>query len=236
MFINTTYRSNEPEIMDDFTMEGDVLQNTLDKIAVINKKLGGNKITISGVEKLLKKNTSKTIVTIIDIGCGNGDMLRALADYGKQHHFNLQLMGIDANDYTINYARKLSVAYPQISFNTMDVLSKNFGAVKSDIVVATLFLHHFKNNEIQNMLVSLTNNTSTGIVINDLHRCRTAYYLFKLISLFIKNVMVRNDGAISVLRGFKKKELQAISKQLPHTQSTIQWKWAFRYQWIIQKL
>jgi hypothetical protein len=40
---------------------------------------------------------------------------------------------------------------------------------------------------------------------------------------------------VSILRGFKKKELQAFSKQLNLTKYTIDWKWAFRYQWIIEK-
>jgi len=59
--------------------------------------------------------------------------------------------------------------------------------------------------------------------------------LFKLISLFISNPMIRKDGAISVLRAFKKKELISMGTKLQDTVSTVCWKWAFRYQWIIQK-
>jgi hypothetical protein len=46
--------------------------------------------------------------------------------------------------------------------------------------------------------------------------------------------MTKEDGLISVLRAFKKADLEKITEKL-NAKSTIQWKWAFRYQWIIQK-
>ena len=235
MFVNTTYRSTEEEIMDDLLMEGDMLQKTLDQIAAINKRLGGNKATIDGLHTLLKNKSRDSTVSIIDLGCGSGDMLRAVADYGRENNYNFKLTGVDANEFTVNYARKLSTGYPEINYLKMDVLDSAFGERCYDIALATLFLHHFKNEEIEKMLGLLMKKVKTGIVINDLHRSRTAYYLFKLVSLFISNPMVKNDGAISVLRGFKKKELITLDKKLQDTAGSIRWKWAFRYQWIIKK-
>ena len=84
--INTKYRTDEPEIMDDFLMEGEVLQDALDKIAKINQFLGGNQLTLQGVESLLKNHNKNDEVTIVDIGCGNGDMLRKLADYAIKNN------------------------------------------------------------------------------------------------------------------------------------------------------
>ena len=76
MFLNTQYRSNEPEIMDDFAMEGEILKDALDKIAKINQLLGGNLLTLRGVQDLLKTIPNQKEISIIDVGCGNGDMLR----------------------------------------------------------------------------------------------------------------------------------------------------------------
>lgn len=236
MFVNTRYRSTEEEIMDDLSMEGEMLRKTLDQIAAINKRLGGNQATIDGVNTLLKRETKDAVITIVDLGCGNGDMLRAVADFGRKNNFIFKLTGVDANEYTVDYARKLSAAYPEISYVKIDVLSVAFSTLKFDIALATLFLHHFKSEEIESLLNCLIKQTTTGIVINDLHRCKIAYYLFKMISIFIKNPMVRNDGAVSVLRGFKKTELMEINKKIVNTINTISWKWAFRYQWIIKKL
>lgn len=235
MFVTTKYRSTEPEIMDDLSMEGEMLRSTLDQITVINKWLGGNEATIRGLHTLLKTAPKDLPVSIIDLGCGSGDMLRSVADFGKKNNFIFKLTGIEANEYTVNYARKLSANYPEISYLKMDVLGFDFPGLKFDIALANLFLHHFKNEEIVSLLKPLAKSAALGIVINDLQRSRLAYYLFKLLSVFISNPMTRNDGALSVLRGFKKKELIALSKELQDTSSSIRWKWAFRYQWIINK-
>ena len=236
MFVNTTYRSTEEEIMDNLLMEGEMLRKTLDQIAVINKRLGGNQATISGLHSLLKTESKNAVISIVDLGCGSGDMLRAVADFGRRNNFAFKLTGIDANDYTVNYARKLSANYPEISYIKMDILSDEFSGITFDIAITTLFLHHFTNQQIENLLIPVVERVRIGVIINDLHRSRTAYYLFKAVSFFIKNAMVKTDGAISVLRGFKKNELININKKLKNTVSSIRWKWAFRYQWIIKKV
>lgn len=235
MFVNTTYRSTEEEIMDDLSMEGEILRQTLDKLAQINQRLGGNQATISGLHTLLKTVSKDAVIHIVDLGCGSGDMLRAVADHGRKNNFVFKLTGIDANEYTINYARKLSANYPEISFIKMDVLADEFSDIQFDIAITTLFLHHFTEQQIEQLLFPVVQKASIGVVVNDLHRSRAAYYLFKALSLFLTNPMVKKDGAISVLRGFKKNELIAISKKIKDSVSTIHWKWAFRYQWIIKK-
>lgn len=236
MFVDTRNRSSEEEMMDDLLMEGAMLQNTLDQLAIINKRLGGNQATIQGINTLLKTENKDTVITMVDMGCGSGDMLRAVADYGRKNNFSFKLIGIDANEFTIKYARRLSENYPEISYIKMDILGDQFSGISFDIAIATLFLHHFTNQQIENLLVPIVNKTRIGVVVNDLHRSSAAYYLFKGLSFFIKNPMVKKDGAISVLRGFKKKELNDISKKLKGSVSTIHWKWAFRYQWIIKKV
>ena len=55
MRINTDQRTEETEIMDDFALAGESLREALDQIAKINKWLGGNKLTLKSVEKLIKK-------------------------------------------------------------------------------------------------------------------------------------------------------------------------------------
>lgn len=236
MFVNTTYRSTEDEIMDDLSMEGEMLRQTLDKLAQINQRLGGNQATINGLQTLLKTESKDAVISIVDLGCGSGDMLRAVADFGRKNNFIFKLTGIDANEYTINYARKLSVNYPEISYIKMDILADEFSGIAFDIVITTLFLHHFTNQQIEDLLIPVVNKARIGVVVNDLHRSSAAYYLFKVISLFLKNPMVKKDGAVSVLRGFKKNDLISISKKLKDSVSTIHWKWAFRYQWIIKKI
>lgn len=233
--INTKHRTEEEEIMDDFSLKGEELREALDKIAVINRLLGGNKLTLEGIQKLLTATKDKHI-TIVDVGCGNGDMLRALADFGKKKKYTFHLIGIDANAFTIEYAKQLSSSYPMIQYECWDIFEKAFRKLKYDIVLCTLTLHHFKNNQIDYLLQLFNNNAKLGIVINDLHRNRIAYRLFQLVCfVFQLNKMSREDGLISILRGFKKKELVQFSEKNNLKNYFVHWKWAFRYQWIIQK-
>ena len=235
MPIQTKYRTEEEEIMDDFSLEGQEFQEALDKIASINQLLGGNKLTLQGVEKLLQ-NKPQSIITVVDVGCGNGDMLRALADYAKLRNIQVQLIGIDANAFTINYAQKLSEDYPMISYQCEDIFSEVFSQMNYDIILCTLTLHHFKNKQIDYLTQLFTKQSRIGVVINDLHRSAIAYRLFQLICfVFGLNRMSKEDGLVSILRGFKKSELVEFSKKINVSKQIIQWKWAFRYQWIIFK-
>jgi len=222
--------------MDDFAMEGEILKNALDKIAKINQLLGGNKLTLRGVQELIATIPNKTEISIMDVGCGNGDMLRTLADYGLKNNLNFQLIGIDANAFAINYAQKLSNNYPNISFRCENVFGKAFEELKCDIILSTLTLHHFKDDEIMELMTVFNANSQIGIVINDLHRSIISYRLFQVLCfVFQLNTMSRKDGLISILRGFKKEDLIHFSKKLKFTNDKIQWKWAFRYQWIVKK-
>lgn len=237
MGLNTKYRTEEIEIMDDFSLQSEELIGALDQIASINQLLGGNKLTLHGIKELLKKTDTSQTITIADIGCGNGDMLRMLAKYGKKRNLKFKLIGIDANAFTIEYAKKLSKDFHNIEYLCMDIFSEDFNRLKYDIVLCTLTLHHFTTSQIAEVMHTLNQNASIGIVVNDLHRSKIAYRLFELIGIvFNLNTMSRNDGLISILKGFKKKELEHFSEKLNLKNYSINWKWAFRYQWIITKI
>ena len=212
--VDTSHRSSEMEIMDDFTMEGALFRDTLDKLEIINRFLGGNSVTINGLKNLLKNQSKNKTITIVDLGCGNGDILRDVAKFGRKNNYSFNLIGIDANLAAIEYAKELSKEYSELSFKTIDILSEDFKKQSYDVVLCTLFLHHFKNEELISFLKTTTNKATIGVVVNDLHRHKLAYYLFKLIGFFIKNKMVRQDGLTSVLRAFKREDLENIAKEI----------------------
>ena len=203
--VDTSHRSSATEMMDDFALEGVEFRDTLDKLEIINRLLGGNSVTIKGLKKLLYTQTKTKTITIIDLGCGHGDILRDVAKFGRKNKYKFKLLGVDANPDAIKYARELSKDYSELSFETIDVFSEDFKKQSYDVVLCTLFLHHFKNDELIPFLKIAIKKATIGGVVNDLHRHRIAYYLFKMIGVFIKNKMVREDGLTSVLRAFKKK-------------------------------
>lgn len=236
MLVDTSRRSDAPELMDDFLMEGDILSDALDKIASINRLLGGNKVTLQGVKWLLKsKPVYSSEISILDVGCGNGDMLRILAKYAKRKQLKIKLVGIDANYFSIKHAEQLSTKYPNISYVCADIFEEIKQERLYDVILCTLTLHHFKDDEIITLMNGLEQQSTLGIVVNDLHRSALAYYLFICVCfVFRLNHMSRNDGLVSILRGFKKQELHDFSKQLNFKNYILKWKWAFRYQWIIR--
>lgn len=236
MFADTSKRSDAPETMDDFSMEGETLKDALDKIAAINRLLGGNKVTLQGVEEILKEKDQGSTgeIAILDVGCGNGDMLRTLADYAAKKGLNFKLTGIDANDFTVRHARQLSGAFPNISYLCADIFDEIKQERVYDVILCTLTLHHFKDEELIVLMQGFKSQAGMGIVVNDLHRSTIAYYLFMAICfIFRLNKMSRDDGLVSILRGFKKWDLLKYSQQLNFKKYTLRWKWAFRYQWII---
>ncbi|MEN8882578.1 MAG: methyltransferase domain-containing protein [Polaribacter sp.] len=234
-FINTKQRTDKEELMDDFSIGGDLLRDTLDKLEKINRWLGGNKVTVNGLKALLKNHPKEQKITIVDIGCGHGDILRDVAKFGRKEGYKFKLIGVDANSAAIDYANELSMEYPELSFKTQDIFSKDFKSETFDVVIATLFLHHFKEEQLVSFLKNTIKQTKIGMVVNDLHRHTLAYYLFLLLSIFISNKMIIEDGLTSVLRGFKRDDLEKISSKINVTPQ-ISWKWAFRFLWIIKKI
>lgn len=223
--------------MDDFSLEGEELRETLDQIAGINRWLGGNAITLDGLAQVVQSLPADQTLTVLDIGCGNGDMCRAVAEWGRKHQRSLRVRGVDANAFTIAHAEGLSKTYPEISYEVIDVFSPEFAEEKYDLVLATLTLHHFSDTEIRYLLNLFNAQARVGVIINDLQRSKLAYYLFQLVCrVFRLKEMTREDGLLSILRGFKKHELQTFSRQVSFASVRIRWKWAFRYQWILKNI
>lgn len=235
MKIDTTFRAQDTEIMDDFSLKGEELRDALDKIAGINKVLGGNKLTLKAVKKLI--GNRKGTITILDIGCGNGDMLRMLSGYGTKHNLDLGLIGVDANQFTVNYAEELSEEYKNITYKCINIFSEEFTTLDYDIALCTLTLHHFTDEEILKLLELVYRKAAIGVVVNDLHRSKAAYSMFRIICfLFGLNRMSKEDGLVSIRKGFKEDELRAFSQKLGLRNFSVNWRWAFRYEWIIYKI
>ncbi|MDC7993518.1 methyltransferase domain-containing protein [Altibacter sp. HG106] len=222
--------------MDDFELHGAEMQQLLTDLKTVNRLLGGNEVTLSGIEQLLPKHPLTRPITILDVGCGDGEMLRQCARYFRSKNQEIKCLGIDANPHILEEAATRSADFQNIRFQKHDVFSTNASLPPFDIACCTLFLHHFKNDQIRLLLQQFSEQAALGVVVNDLARNRWAFELFKLFgSLFLKSKIAKHDGLVSVARGFKKEELLELSNTIEgHHQITL--KWAFRYQWIITKL
>lgn len=220
--------------MDDLESSGPIINQTLRELETINTLLGGNYVTLNGLDFLLNGEEKKRTLTVADLGCGGGDILRLIAEWGDRKKYSLQLIGFDANPTIITYA-EAHTPEPNIQYQSLNIFSEEFKQQHFDVVVSTLFFHHFSSEQLAIFFEHLKKQVRVGIVINDLHRHWFAYYSIKwLTKFFSKSPMVIHDAPLSVARSFRKKELLDILEEAGITNYTIRWMWAFRWQVIIR--
>lgn len=220
--------------MDDLQCHGKVVDQTLRELEFINTWLGGNKVTLNGVAELLRSSPAKKNVTIADLGCGGGDILRLIHRWAKRNNIPVKLVGIDANPHIIEFARNNIRDIPEIEFLAMDIFSSEFREQKFDIVTGTLFYHHFSQEELVSFLRQLKDQVQLGIVINDIHRHPLAFYSIKLLTkLFSKSAMVKYDAPLSVMRAFTRSEINNMLRDAGIEKFVLRWCWAFRWQVVI---
>nr|MCH9660356.1 methyltransferase domain-containing protein [Bacteroidota bacterium] len=204
---SSTYRSKQAEIMDDFDLKGPEMKDLLTDLKRVNKLLGGNAVTLSGIDKLLS-TSDRDGFTILDVGCGDGELLRQCAAWARKKGHTVKLIGIDANEHILIEAKHRSIDYPNISYQKMDVFSDSVSFPSFDVALCTLFLHHFSDAQVTGLLKRLLHDSKVGVVVNDLDRSYWAFQLFKVFSIFfIKTKIAKHDGLISIKSGFKKQDL-----------------------------
>ena len=233
MAIQFDNRSQEAELMDDLNSSGEVIDQTLKELHTINRWLGGDHVTINGLNKLFSGKDFSGEVHILDIGCGGGDILKKICHWARKHSIPIKLTGIDANPNIVEYARSNTRDFPEISYRSLNIFSDEFRNISCDVVTCTLFTHHFTDSELIRLFIQLKKQARLGMVINDLHRHWFAYHSIKILTKwFSRSEMVRNDAAVSVLRSFRKNELEQVMDSCQISEYDLKWYWAFRWQLI----
>ena len=223
-------RSTEDEMMDDFSLGHEIIDPIMDELEVVNKLLGGYRVFFNALEKMQLRDG----MSISDWGCGGGDSLRCIAVWARKRNLNIKLIGVDATESAIEYARAKSAGYPEISYILADAMSGELQLNQFDIVISSLFTHHFKDREWIRLIQKMTSCSTYAVIVNDLHRHWLAYHSIGILtSLFSRSAMVKNDSKVSVLRSFKRVELEQMLQQANCTKYTVKWMWAFRWQVII---
>lgn len=224
-------RSYETEIMDDLSSQGAIITQTLRELEFINKWLGGNAVTLGALNKIRARLGNGSPVTIADLGCGGGDMLRIVNSWAVRNGIRVNLVGIDANPNIVEYARKNLSDLPNVTFLHADVFSAEFAQMRFDVVIGTLFFHHFTQQQLIQFFAQVRKQVRVALIINDIHRHFLAYYSIKILTkLFSKSPMVVHDAPLSVERAFSREELRSALVKSGFEEFVIAWKWAFRWQ------
>jgi SAM-dependent methyltransferase len=222
-------RSGQIELIDEPGIPFSDWEVCLHELNIVNTYLGGHSITIEGVRKLLPL---KNEISILEIGCGGGDNLRAIDRWHKKNarsNTKFHFIGVDINKACTDYAEK-NCKGVDAKFICCDYRDVSFNGNKPDIIFNSLFCHHFSDHELVEMLVWMKQNSSAGFFINDLQRHAVAYHSIKFLThLFSRSYLIKNDAPISVSRGFLKDEWKSLLRRAGINKFDIRWRWAFRY-------
>jgi 2-polyprenyl-3-methyl-5-hydroxy-6-metoxy-1,4-benzoquinol methylase len=229
--IDWSRRHPGPELMDRNDIPSEHLFQNYRELHTVNKWLGGYRITLRGLAKMVIENNRT--YSILDVGCGGGDMLNEILEWGKRKDLNLKLTGIDLSESAIQYSKK---NFQEADWIQQDVFDHLRSGIRYDVITSTLFMHHFTADKIEELLKLMIKSASIGILINDLQRHPVAYQSIRwLTQFFSKSYLVKHDAPMSVLRGFKKEEWNEIFERAEISSFEIQWQWAFRYLIVIKK-
>jgi len=226
-------RSLLPEAMDQDDVSIDEIHLALKDIDVINRRLGGYNVILKALNQLQWPGRT---ITILDLGCGGGDTLRAIATWAANKNKQVKLIGLDRNPIMTEYAGAHSIAFSNIEYITMSVFDPKLMDIRADITMNSLFCHHFTDDELVNLLRIMHRLASYSVIINDLDRNWFAYYSIKMLTaLFSKSELVKYDAPLSVARSLTRQEWETILQRSGIVNYSLRWKWAWRWQIIIPK-
>ncbi len=224
-------RSNAPEWMDDLSHPTAEINRALEDIRKVNRWLGGHRVSIHGLIPFLDRGQPPA-VQILDMGCGDGDFLRHLWRYCQRNNIPATLTGWDRNPGSLERGQNLDQT-SGLNYECRDILTFPELPKGEVVIICNLFLHHFTDSQILELLKTWRDMGCRAIVVNDLHRNPLAYYLFHVFGfIFRLSRMARHDGLISILRGFTRRDLNAFNEELG-VAGSIRWRWAFRYLWVL---
>jgi ubiquinone/menaquinone biosynthesis C-methylase UbiE len=214
------------ELMDDPSVPEERVHRALSELDVINTYLGGLSTTAKGLKKLAGKLRSEP-VTILDVGAGGSRR------FGSTDGIAPKVTCLDISESICHYRRERN---PSETVLCGDARTIDFAESSFDIVHASLFLHHFLEEDIQELLGKFLRIAKCGVIINDLQRSGFALAGISILTkLFSRSDLVRHDGPLSVRRGFRRAELTHFCQTLPAASWSIEWSWAFRWLVVIVK-
>ncbi len=158
--------------------------------------------------------------TLLDIGCGGGDIAGALVRWAARDGLQLHITAIDPDARAIDFARA-NVANQPADTEPVGNQSVSFRRVHSselvadgavfDFVISNHMIHHLTRAELQGLLTDSAVLARQAVIHSDIVRSPLAYAAFSLATLpFFPGSFIRRDGLTSIRRSYTGSEMRAV--------------------------
>lgn len=161
--------------------------------------------------------------SVLDVGAGSGELLRIMAQWGRETNRLTQLVGLELNERSARAILEESLEFTQIASVQADAFRLPFADRQFEYTMCSLFTHHFRDPQVIDLLNEMCRVTRRRIFVIDLHRNAVAYFFYRTVArLFLHNRLIREDGALSILRSFTPEELETLGQQSKLRQVTVE--------------
>ena len=195
-------RAAGPEQMDAADLDPATYAAILRDLAAVNRLTMAKRPTLGFIQRGL---AGRKRFRLLDVGFGEGDMLRAIATGAKTRGIEADLVGIDLNPGSAPAAQVATPADMHIAYRTGDY--RSLAGEEFDFVVSSLVAHHMDDAELIDFLRFMEAEARIGWMVNDLHRHRLAHFGYPILARLMRwHRIVREDGTLSIARSFRSAE------------------------------
>jgi ubiquinone/menaquinone biosynthesis C-methylase UbiE len=206
-------RSSEPERIDTGDYTEEEYKTFLREIRFINRWIGDRwALRKSLLKKIDELDLDK--FSVLDVGAGSGEILKEIALFAHRRKANAFLVGLDLNELSARSVAEEGKAFREINSVRGDALRLPFADGAFDFAICSLFTHHFTDDGVVNVMREMNRVASRGVYVIDLHREQGAYRMYKIFcAVFRISKLVRDDGLLSIKKGFQPDELSQLAKR-----------------------
>jgi ubiquinone/menaquinone biosynthesis C-methylase UbiE len=221
MFERFRQRSLEPENLDKGTYTPEEYEGCLVELRRINEWLGdANALRDSLLKEIARRDLRS--FSVVDVGAGSGELLRVTAVWAREAKRKACLVGLELNERSAQAILDESAGFPEISSVRANGFRLPFADNSFDYAIQSLTLHHFDDEGAAKILREMARVAARGIFVIDLHRNPIAYFFYTTIGhLFLHNRLIREDGALSILKSWTPEELEQIARQAGLPNATV---------------
>lgn len=197
-------RSLQEEQMDAAELDPAIYARVLRDLAKVNCITMAHRATLNFLDTVHANHPAKAI-RILDVGFGEGDLLRTIAKHAARRGIRVELTGIDLNLKSVGTARAAtlpSMAIRYLSGDYADLADEGW-----DVILSSLVAHHMSHDQLVAFLRFMEAQATLGWHINDLHRHGFAYMGYPLLARLMGwHRIVREDGRLSIARSYRPSE------------------------------